>query len=275
MTVPAPSRPPLRVGVVGLGAVGRAVARAVETSIPGYVLTAVSARRRETSQAFVASLRSPVPVLAAGRMADACDVVVECAPAAVFEEIAGPVVAQGKQLVVLSAGALLDSWHLVDEAASTGARILVPTGALLALDAVQAAAEGVVHSVRMTTRKPVLGLLDAPHLLRTGQLQQAPDAPVRVFSGTARDAAAGFPANLNVAVALALAGIGPDRTMLEVWADPALTRNVHEIEVEADSASFSMRIANVPSENAKTGRITALSVVALLRKRTSTLQIGT
>ncbi len=100
--------------------------------------------------------------------------------------------------------------------------------------------------------------------------------PLRVFEGSAKDGAAGFPANVNVAAALGLAGIGPEQTRLEIWADPALTRNTHRIEVEADSASFSMTIENVPSdENPRTGRITALSVLAALRKLTSPLRIGT
>ena len=97
-----------------------------------------------------------------------------------------------------------------------------------------------------------------------------------VFSGSAREAARGFPANVNVAAALALAGIGPDRTAIDIWADPAVDRNIHRIEVEADAASFSMEIRNVPSlENPRTGRLTPLSVIALLQKLTSPLAIGT
>ncbi|HTZ35002.1 MAG TPA: aspartate dehydrogenase domain-containing protein, partial [Stellaceae bacterium] len=89
-------------------------------------------------------------------------------------------------------------------------------------------------------------------------------------------AARGFPANVNVAAALALAGIGPDRTTIEIWADPGVDRNIHRIEVEADAARFSMQIENVPSlENPKTGRLTPLSAIALLRKLSGTLAIGT
>ena len=267
--------PVLRVGVVGLGPVGRAVATAIDRGLDGYVLGALSARRVEPAQAFASSLSRPVPVVPAGEVASLADVVVECAPAAVFSEIADPVVAQGKQLVVLSAGALLDAWHLVDTAGSTGAKILVPTGALVGLDAVQAAAQGTIDSVRMTTSKPVVGLLGAPYLVQRGLTLEDVREPLRVFAGTAREAAVGFPANLNVAVALSLAGIGPDRTELEIWADPRLSRNTHRIDVVADSATFSMSIQNVPSENPKTGRITALSVLALLRKRASPLQVGT
>ena len=96
-----------------------------------------------------------------------------------------------------------------------------------------------------------------------------------VFKGSARDAAAAFPANVNVVAALSLAGIGPDRTSIEIWVDPAVARNCHQIRVESDSAWFMMSIENIPSENPRTGRITALSVIAALRKLTAPLRIGT
>jgi aspartate dehydrogenase len=96
-----------------------------------------------------------------------------------------------------------------------------------------------------------------------------------VFAGTAREAALGFPENVNVAAALSLAGIGPDRTTIEIWADPAVARNCHSIEVEADSARFSFAIENVLSENPRTGRIVALSVIAALRKLSAPLRVGT
>ena len=98
--------------------------------------------------------------------------------------------------------------------------------------------------------------------------------PLRLYAGDARGAVRGFPANVNVSVALSLAGIGPDRTQVEVWADPTVTRNTHSIHVEADSASFRMTIENIPSDNPKTGRITALSLIACLRKMHAPLRVG-
>jgi aspartate dehydrogenase len=79
---------------------------------------------------------------------------------------------------------------------------------------------------------------------------------------------------LNVAAALALAGIGPDLTAVEIWADPSLTRNTHTIDVVSDVADLRLTIENVPSENPRTGKITALSVVSLLRKRRAHLRVG-
>ena len=92
----------------------------------------------------------------------------------------------------------------------------------------------------MISRKPVKGLLGAAHLAAKGIDISNIKEPMKVFSGSAAEAAIGFPENLNVAAALGLAGIGPERTMIEVWADPQLTRNTHRIEVDADSATFSM-----------------------------------
>ena len=127
----------------------------------------------------------------------------------------------------------------------------------------------------MKTRKPVRGLVGARYLVENGIEIEGITEPKCIFRGSPREAAVGFDANLNVAVALSLAGIGPDRTQLEVWADPSVDRNIHRIEVEADSASFSMEIQNIPTENPKTGRITALSVLATLRKMGSPLRVGT
>ena len=127
----------------------------------------------------------------------------------------------------------------------------------------------------MITRKPPAGLAGAPHLRANLIDVSNLDAPLKVFEGSARDGIKGFPANVNVAVALSLAGLGPDRTSLEIWADPTVTRNTHQITVEADSARFTMVIENVPTlENPRTGRLTALSILACLKGLVSPLKIG-
>ena len=203
------------------------------------------------------------------------DLVVEAAPAAILPDICRPMLEAGRTVMVLSCGALLPRPELIELARQHGGQIIVPTGALLGLDAVTAAAEGTIHAVRMTTRKPPRGLAGAPFLERHAISVEGLTEPKRVFAGTAREAAEGFPANVNVAAALSLAGIGPDRTQVEIWADPGLTRNCHAIEVDADSARFTLAIENIPSENPKTGRITALSALAALRKLGAPLRIGT
>jgi len=141
---------------------------------------------------------------------------------------------------------------------------------------VRAAAEGEIASVTLETRKPPRGLAGAPYLVENDISVERLNAAKKVFEGNAREAAKGFPANVNVAAALSLAGIGPDRTTVQIWADPEVTRNTHTIRVEADSARFTMTIENIPTEeNPKTGKITALSVIATLRRLTAPLTAGT
>jgi aspartate dehydrogenase len=267
----------LRVAIGGFGAIGKVVAKALDEGIEGLSLAAISARDTARAEAAMADFASPAPVLPLESLWEAADIVVECAPAAYLRDLAEPALAHGRTLVTLSCGALLDNFDLVDLARRQGGRILVPTGALLALDAVQAAAlGGGISRVQMITRKPPGGLEGAPYLVEHQIRVTGLSAAKLVFSGTAREAARGFPANVNVAAALAMAGLGPDRTMIDIWADPAVDRNIHRIEVEAEAARFSFQIENVPSlENPKTGRMTPLSVIALLKKLTSPLAIGT
>jgi aspartate dehydrogenase len=264
----------MTVAIGGLGAIGLQLARALDAGVEGLQLVAVAARDHAKAEANLREFQSKPDLVSLAELARA-DIVVEAAPAAMFEQIALPAIAAGRIFVPCSVGALLPRMHLARQARLIGARIVVPTGALLGLDAVRAAAEGPVESITLETRKPPRGLEGAPYLVDHGIDVLGITAPMRVFAGTALDAAAGFPANVNVAAALALAGIGPVRTMVEIWADPGIDRNIHIIRVEADAARMEMRIENVPSaENPRTGRITALSVLACLRGLVSTLKVG-
>jgi aspartate dehydrogenase len=267
--------PPTRVAIAGLGAIGRTLARRLAQGMPGLTLACVAAGRRAPAQDWLEREQIACPIVGLGELAAHADIAVECAPAAVLDEICRPMLTAGKRVVVLSAGALLPRPELIELARTGGGQIIVPTGALLGLDAVSAAAEGEIRSVTMVTRKPPKGLVGAPYLVENGISLDGLNTAKQVFKGTARDAAAGFPANVNVVAALALAGIGPDRTTIEIWADPSVTRNCHRIEVDSDSAKFVMSIENIPSENPKTGRITALSVLATLRKLGAPLRVGT
>lgn len=265
---------PLRVAIAGLGLIGQTVAEMLDAGVPGVELAAIGVRDVEKARRTLGKLRRMPPLVSIDELEPYADLVVECAPAELLPRVVGPFVRAGKKALVMSCGALLMHDDLIRIAAERGGQIIVPSGALLGLDAVSAAAQGTIHSVKMITRKPVASLKGAPYLEEHGIRIDDIKEPLRVFAGSPRAAAAGFPANLNVAVALSLAGIGPDRTTLEIWADPSLTRNVHDIVVESDSANFSMHIENIPSSNPKTGRITPLSVVSTLRKFAAPLRVG-
>ena len=267
-------RPDLRIAVVGLGAIGTRVVEALDRGIDGLVLTAVSVQNPEKHRSRLASLTRPPAVLPIEALAEVADIVIECAPSRLVRSIVAPFVSAGKTAIVLSAGALLDHEDLIELAKQNGGQIVVPTGALIGLDASPPQRSG--QSIRygwLPASRP--GARRRALYRREQHRHRRITEPLKIFDGTAREAAKGFPANVNVAAALSLAGIGPDRTTIEIWADPTVTRNMHRIEVESNSARFSMSIENIPSENPKTGLITALSVIACLRKLRASLRVGT
>ena len=266
----------IKVAIAGLGAIGWPVAQALDAGrIPGCRLAAVAARDAGKAQAQLQQLSRPVPLVPLESLPEHADVVVECLPPALLKDVAAPALAAGKTVVVLSVGGLLRFSELLEQAKHGRGRILVPSGAALGLDALAAAAEGEINAVKLVTRKPPAGFKGAALVEEQGIDLDELTSPLKLFEGSARDAARDFPSNLNVAVSLALAGIGPDRTRLEVWADPGVSRNTHSIEVESDSSILRMQIENLPSENPKTSRITALSVLALLRKLAAPVRVGT
>ena len=265
----------LRVGIAGLGAVGLEVARRLVDGIDGLTLAAVAVRDADKARRNLPQIGDLIALRTLDALANDCDIVVESLPPALFRNVAISAIDKGRIFMPLSVAQVLQNGDLIERAKQKGARIMVPTGALIGLDAVRAAAEGNIRSVKMVTRKPPNGLEGAPYLAERGISLKNVDKPMKVFEGSARDGAKGFPANVNVAAALSLAGIGPDKTTLEIWADPSVTRNTHRIEVESDTARFSMQIENVPSENPRTGKIVALSTIAALRGLVSELKVGT
>ncbi len=266
----------INVGIGGLGAIGMPVARWLDAGVAGLSLAGVSAGNKERAAERVSNFVSPPPVLDLPKLVSASDVLVEALPPQHFGELADLTMAAGKKLIVLTLTSLLPRLDLVDKATETGGQIIAATGALVGFDAVRAAAKGEIYSVTMKTRKPPEGLKKATFVVEQGINLDGLKEPLRLYSGSVRDAAAKFPANVNVSVALALAGIGPDKTEYEIWADPAMTRNTHEISVDADSTRFDMTIAGIPTEeNPATGKLTPLSVMATLERLVAPLTVGT
>ncbi len=266
----------MKIGVVGLGAIGSKVARILAAGRPHLVLFAVASRDIAKAAGQAHDLKLGVPALALHELAARCDIVVDCGPSAALRDTALAAFAHGRTLVTVNAAALLDCPDLVDAASKSGGRLVVATGALLALDAVAAAALGRIERVTMRNRKPPRGLAGAPYVIAQSIDLDAIREPTCIFKGSARAAAKGFPANVNVAAALSLAGAGPDRTEVEIWADPTIERNIHEFDLVSDSVSISVRTEGLPSpENPKTSAIVPLSVVATLDRLAGPVRIGT
>src|SRR5690348_472079 len=172
-----------KVAIAGLGAIGSAIAKALDAGIDGLELAAVSAANIDKHRAWLGKLAKIPAAMPIAELADAADIVIECAPSKLVRDIVAPVVSRGKTAIVLSVGALLTNEDLVELARQHGGQIVVPTGALIGLDAMSAAALGTIHSVRMVTRKPVQGLAGAPYLVENNIDIEDVKAPLKIFDG--------------------------------------------------------------------------------------------
>ena len=256
-----------RVGVAGVGAIGSAVCRALQEGggIPGYDLVAVS-DRREVDQ--------PVPNLRFAELAECCDLVVECLPAAAVPELAEAVLSRGRTLMLITSAALVLYPEISTQAEAGGGRILVPAGALAGIDGVRALANLGITEARIRSTKPPRAYEGAPHIVATGFDLSTVTEPTLLFEGSAQDAAGAFPANVNVAATLSLAGIGPERTKVEVWADPFATGNAHEIRVESALCTMRAMVTSQPDPaNPKSSVLAAQSAIAALRARTAAIAV--
>ncbi|MBI4482801.1 MAG: aspartate dehydrogenase [Acidobacteria bacterium] len=265
----------IRVGLVGVGTIGREICRALDERIPGLELVGVSSRDLKRAVAFANSLHRPCPVLSLDELVERSDLVVETATGEALQQIAPRALQAGKDLMVLSVGGLLGHEDWFQLAREKGCRIYVPSGALAGLDGVLAARAGQIRAVTLESRKPPRGLSGAPFVVARGIDLDALREETLLFEGNVFEACAGFPANVNVSAALSLAGIGAEKTRVKIFAVPGATRNVHDVVVEGDFGLLRTHIENVPSEgNPRSGRLAYLSPIALLRSLTGPLRIG-
>ena len=258
----------LKVGVVGMGVIGTHIARAVTAGIPGVTLAGVHVRDQAKAKGY--------PAFPLGALIERSDLVVEAATQAALREFAPAVLSAGKHLMVLSVGGLLgvlDEWTRLAE--KHGCRILVPSGAIAGLDGVKGARVGAITGVTMESRKPPRGWVGAPYIQEQKIDLEAIREETLIFEGTASEACRAFPANVNVVAALSLAGVGPERTRIKVFAVPGLARNTHRIAVEGEFGRLAIQVENVPSENPRTGKLSYLSAIACLRDLGATLRVGT
>lgn len=267
----------MKVGIAGFGNIGRSVASAlVKRKIAGAELVAVSGRDLDKARAAAARIDTGLRVVPVPELPALCDVVVEAATVAALPEIARAVVAAGKDLICISGGGLVQIPDIEDIAGKHGSRIQIASGTLPGLDILRSAAEGTIETVHLKSRLRPDSLANEPYLLDQGLdfRQRPPAEAVKVYEGTAREAATKLPRHLNIAVALSLAGIGFDRTTVELWVDPEVPGAVNQLEIRADEVDLTMVSRNFPSENPKTSRIVPLSILAALRARTALLRAG-
>jgi len=271
----------LKVGLLGCGAIGRVIAESICAGTVNASLEMVYDTNKASAETVCSIMEKPP------RVADSMeaildsevDLVVEAASVGAAREVAIPVLEGGKDLMILSVGALAegDFYQRVQEAARAfGRKVYIPSGAIGALDALRSASGAALEEVTLTTTKHPEGFRGAPYLVEKGIEPEDIKEKTVIFEGSAMEAIQGFPANTNVAVALGISGMGVEKTRVKVIADPTATRNTHEIHVKGDFGEFTFKVENTPSpHNPRTSYLAALSAVATLKKITSPIQVGT
>lgn len=273
----------LAFGLLGFGTIGREVARAVAEDVIDARIAAVYDHHPDDAASYLAERFGPEAPPVVSSLEDLtaeADLVVEAAGGGAVDEAAVAVLDAGCDLLVMSVGAFADQElfdRVMDAAGRNEATVHAPSGAIAGLDAVKTAAvTGDLEAVSLTTTKPPEGLAGAPYVSEHAIDLDAIEEPTTVFEGSARAAAPAFPSNINVAMALALAGIGPDATEVRIVADPDESNNVHHIEASGRVGEIETTVRNVPSPtNPKTSYLAAVSAIETLRGLTATLRVGT
>lgn len=264
------SLPAKRIGLIGHGAIGKALAArlAADPDAPQVIAILVRPGRGDGADA---PLVDNVAALLDARP----DLVVECAGQQAAAQFGPAILAAGIDLAVASVGALADpatERSLRQAAEAGGARLLVPAGAVAAIDGLAAARLAGLDSVTYTSRKPPLAWRGtaAESLVDLDALTQE----AVLYEGTAREASRLFPKNANVATTVALAGIGFEATRCRIVADPHATGNCHEVDAAGAFGTLALRLENLPSpDNPKTSFLTVLSLERLVRNSAAALVI--
>jgi len=271
------------VGLIGCGSIGTVIAKAIDGGKAGELeLVAVYDIVREHAERLVKSLsKTPMIAETSGdliRRRD-IDLIVEAASQDAVREYAVKVLREGKDLMVMSTGALLDEnlyQEVLDMARRMGRKVYVPSGAVVGLDNVKSAALEEIESVTLTTRKPPVSFEGAPFIKERGVDLTSIREPKVLYEGPAREAVKLFPRNVNVAASLSLAGVGADRTWVKIIVDPNVKGITHEVRVKGAFGELMTKTVNRPfPDNPKTSYIAALSAIATLKKVSGNIDIGT
>ena len=271
----------MRIGIIGGGAIARLVLEHLRDGSLGDVQVVAIAGRSPQSKGRPLAESFGVPFVAGleALVAAAPEAVVEAASHDAVREYAEPLLARGISFVALSGGALCDDSlrdRLERAAAKSGALLYVPSGGIGGLDTLKAVCLAGAEEVGIAVTKPPVAWKGIPYVEKLGIDLDRMSAPAVLFEGSAREGVPHFPANVNIAAVLSLAGIGFDRTRLKVVADPALKYNTHFIVIRGKTGRIDIKFESVAMpENPKTSMLACFSALAAIRELGRTARYGT
>jgi len=239
----------MRIGLIGFGTIGKAVAKAVDNKQAGNVeISRILVRDTSKINLVIEErTREKVTADAAQFFSDDMEVVVEAAGHAALKQYGERALRSGRDLIAVSVGAFADEAFLAlirSAAKETRQRLLVPSGALGGLDAISSAAVGSLDEVVLEVRKPVAAWIGTP---AESVALQATNEPICFYEGKARDAVTSFPQNVNVLAALSLAGIGFDKTVVKMFVDPSATHNSFFLSSHGEFGEVQLTLRNTPN----------------------------
>lgn len=271
----------MRVAIIGGGTIARLFLEHIKCGDLGDAEVVALAGRSEQSRGKPLAVEFNVPYVTslADLLMHRPDVVVEAASHEAVRDHCGALLDKGVAVIVLSGGALCDDAlrvRLEASANKSGALLYVPSGGICGLDALKAACIAGVDEVEIAVTKPPAAWKGIPYVDEMRIDLARLRAPKTLFDGPAREGVPHFPANVNIAAVLSMAGIGFDRTRLKVIADPALIYNTHYINIKGRTGNISIKLENVPApENPKTAWLACYSALAALKQMTSRTRYGT
>lgn len=260
----------MKIGLIGSGNIGKFLLQSINENqlLKGSKIVSLCARNQEKGQRLAKEYQISYYSTVEEMLESEIDLVIEAATVDVVRNYAASVLKKGKDLVVISVGALADR-DFYDQlqmlCKHTETKVYLPSGAIGGLDVLKAAKSiGKLDQVSITTRKPPQALPGAPL-----------DKETVLFTGSAVEAIERFPANINVSIILSLAGIGPEKTTVTIIADPTVEKNSHSIEAAGSFGKLNVKVENDPMpDNPKTSYLAALSVISTLQNKDALIQVG-
>lgn len=267
----------LSIGVIGLGAIGSRLVEILGREFSGQAsVDFLCDLKQDQIQDAKKRFAPGAKAISWEGLVKKSDLIIEAASQDIALKVAEKALEQDKQILVLSVGGLLVFNGLKPLLTKTKGKLWIPSGALAGVDALMAAGQGQIRRVTLTTRKPLAGLEGAPYLKKKNIHLSSIKEPTLIFEGNAKEAISAFPKNVNVAATLALAGLGPEKTEVRIFASPTYRYNQHEVEIEGDFGRIRTQVENFPTpNNPRTSELAVLSAVATLKKIFGPISIGT
>ncbi|HOK08614.1 MAG TPA: aspartate dehydrogenase [Candidatus Hydrogenedens sp.] len=255
-----------KVAIVGCGNIGADICIALQKGTIPAEIVALHDIDESKAQVLNRTFHLNAVICGLEEAVSLADFVIESAVSSAVEDVIRACIKYRRDCLIMSLSGLLNNLELIEEAKKNFVRIKIPSGAVCGLDGIRSAMEAGLHRVMLTTRKSPQALMGAPYLIKNNIDLSNITEPMTVFEGNALEAAQYFPANINVACALSLYGIGPKETKVRIVADPTITENIHEIYAEGAFGRLQTTTVNLPSpRNIKSSYLASLSAIAELR----------